>query len=192
MCALYILKTYFPQSFLIPLWPFLFSGETGDCCPESTPEDSGDWSDGKHSSSFSECSATGKKNNEEGNHCRNLRGALGSRVSVFPAMDQNNMNICCYKLNHTYGRLFCLENWPSHIEIFHTCNNKPLFVQHYTFYVHQTNSLKFPVRSSISDHNIKAPTHTYSHCAGITFLATSTAGTMTGLLMGPIGHRLCV
>lgn len=114
-----------------------------------------------------------EKNNEEGNHCRNLRGALGSRVSVFPAMDKNNMNICCSKLNHTYGRLFCLENWPSHIEIFHTCNNKPLFVQHYTFYVHQTNSLKFPVRSSISDHNIKAPTHTYSHCSGITFLATS-------------------
>lgn len=65
-----------------------------------------------------------------------------------------------------------------------------LFVQHYTFYVHQTNSLKFPVRSSISDHNIKASTHTYSHCSGITFLATSTAGTMTGLLTGPIGHKL--
>lgn len=123
-----------------------------------------------------------EKNNEEGNHCSNLRGALGSRVSVFPAMDQNNMNICCSKLNHTNGRLFCLENRPSHIEIFHTCNNKPHFAQHYTFYVHQTNSLKFPVRSSIS----------YSHCSGITFLAPSTAGTMTGLLMGPIGHRLCV
>lgn len=48
-----IFKTYFPQSFLMPLWFFLFSGETGDCCPESTPEDRGDWSDRTHSSSFS-------------------------------------------------------------------------------------------------------------------------------------------
>lgn len=32
---------------------FLFSGETGDCCPESTPDDRGDWSERTHSSSFS-------------------------------------------------------------------------------------------------------------------------------------------
>lgn len=57
------LKTYFPQSFLIPLWLFLFSGETGDCCPESTPEDRGDWSDRTHSSSFSGRSARQKHKN---------------------------------------------------------------------------------------------------------------------------------
>lgn len=45
--------THFPHSFLMPLWVFLFSGETGDCCPESTPEDRGDWSDRTHSSGFS-------------------------------------------------------------------------------------------------------------------------------------------
>lgn len=45
--------THFPHSFLMPLWVFLFSGETGDCCPESTPEDRGDWSERTHSSGFS-------------------------------------------------------------------------------------------------------------------------------------------
>lgn len=63
MCArvLYNFKTYFPQSFLMPLWLFLFSGETGDCCPESTPEDRGDWSERMHSSSFSGRAATDKQ-----------------------------------------------------------------------------------------------------------------------------------
>ena len=55
-----VFETYFPQSFLMPLWLFLFSGETGDCCPESTPKERGDWSDRTHSFSFSGWSARQK------------------------------------------------------------------------------------------------------------------------------------
>lgn len=57
-------NTYFPQSFLMPRSLFLFSGETGDCCPESTPEDRGDWSDRTHSSSLSGRPAGQKHEND--------------------------------------------------------------------------------------------------------------------------------
>lgn len=56
------LDSYRPQSFLMPLWFFLFSGETGDCCPESSPEDSGDWSDSIRSSSSAGWSDRNKEN----------------------------------------------------------------------------------------------------------------------------------
>lgn len=45
---------YFPHSFLMPFWFFLFSGETGDCWPESMPDDMGDTSDSVDSSVFSD------------------------------------------------------------------------------------------------------------------------------------------
>lgn len=61
LCVLYSFATYLPQNFLMPLWLFLFSGETGDCCPESTPEDSGDWSERIYSSSFPAWSDRHKK-----------------------------------------------------------------------------------------------------------------------------------
>lgn len=47
-------KAYFPHSFLMPFWFFLFSGETGDCWPESMPDDMGDTSDSVDSSVFSD------------------------------------------------------------------------------------------------------------------------------------------
>lgn len=35
-------KSYFPQIFLIPFGLFLFSGDNGDCGPESVPEERGE------------------------------------------------------------------------------------------------------------------------------------------------------
>ena len=46
-------STYFPHSFLMPLCVFLCSGETGDCWPESLPDDRGERSDSVDSSALS-------------------------------------------------------------------------------------------------------------------------------------------
>lgn len=45
--------THFPHSFRMPFWFFLCSGETGDCWPDSTPDDIGERSDKVESSVFS-------------------------------------------------------------------------------------------------------------------------------------------
>lgn len=46
-------NTHFPHSFRMPFWFFLCSGETGDCWPDSTPDDMGERSDRVESSVFS-------------------------------------------------------------------------------------------------------------------------------------------
>lgn len=45
--------THFPHSFRMPFWFFLCSGETGDCWPDSTPDDIGERSDKVESFVFS-------------------------------------------------------------------------------------------------------------------------------------------
>lgn len=73
--------THFPHSFFMPRWVFLFSGETGDCCPESTPEDRGDWSERTLSSGFPGLPSEQQQTNAFTS--TKLRGKIGA---------QNNLN----------------------------------------------------------------------------------------------------
>lgn len=84
--------TYFPHSFLMPFWFFLFSGETGDCWPESMPDDMGDTSDSVDSSVFSDFAE-----NKGGAHFTpwryiSVRKFQSLQFDVFPVLMKGSRN----------------------------------------------------------------------------------------------------